>query len=251
MPPISRTKYLVTATWDDAPHLSAQEKADLWESVPPHEREARSKGVPSLGAGAIYPLDHTRIKCEPIEIPSHWPLAYGMDVGWNCTACLWGAWDRQSDTVYIWSEYKAGQAEPATHVDAIKSRGDWIPGVIDPASRGRAQKDGVALLDEYQRMGLDLDLAENAVESGIHTIYRRMVSGRLKIFSTCVGVWDELRLYRRGEDGKVVKSNDHLMDCLRYLVVSGMARALTFDHYSDQFEQAEEKRSGANETTGY
>jgi len=230
--------------------LSEQEKADLWESVPPHERKARSEGVPSLGAGAVFPVDPDRLKCEPFEIPIYWPVAYGMDVGWNCTAALWGAWDRQSDIVYIWSEYKAGQSEPATHVDGIKSRGKWIPGVIDPASRGRSQKDGVKLLDEYVNMGLDLDLAENAVESGLHTVFRRMVSGRLKIFSTCVGVWDELRLYRRGEDGKVVKSNDHLMDCLKYLIVSGMQRAITIDHYTDQTEQREESR-GANATTGY
>lgn len=251
MPEITPTKYLVTASWDDVPHLSAQEKEELWNSVPPHEREARAKGIPSLGAGAVYPVMEERIKCDPFEIPDYWPLAYAMDVGWKSTACLWGAWDRSSDTVYIWSEYKQGQAEPATHVDAIKARGAWIGGVIDPASRGRSQKDGVALLDEYQRMGLDLDLADNSVESGIHAVYRRMVSGRLKVFSPCVGFWDEYRLYRRDENGKIVKDNDHLMDCLRYLVVSGMGRAVCYDVAMDNRETEFGSTRSGNATTGY
>jgi len=250
MPEITPTKYLVTATWDDAPHLSQQEKEELWDSIPPHQRDARAKGIPQLGSGAIYPVEEERIKCDPFNIPAFWPVAYALDVGWKATACLWGAWDRQSDIVYLWSEYKQGLAEPATHVDAIKSRGSWIPGVIDPASRGRAQADGIKLIDEYVSMGLDLDTADNAVESGLHDVYRRMVSGRLKIFSTLVSLWDELRIYRRDENGKIVKVNDHLMDCMRYLILSGMARAVDKDLALDNIHKKRDSHSG-NRTTGY
>jgi hypothetical protein len=44
----------------------------------------------------------------------------------------------------------------------------------------------------------------------------------------------EIRLYRRDEKGKIVKDRDHLMDCTRYLIMSGMERAMTepVDHYS-------------------
>ncbi len=249
MPEITKNKYLVVASWDDAPHLSRDEKDALWESIPPFQRDARAKGIPSLGSGAVWPIVEERIKCEAFEMPDYWPKAYALDVGWNNTAALWGAWDRSSDTVYIWSEYKQGEAEPATHVDAVKSRGSWIPGVIDPAARGRGQRDGIALLDEYVNMGLDLDTADNAVESGVHKVYRRMVSGRLKIFDTCRGFFDEYRLYSRDEKGKIKKVNDHLCDCLRYLVVSGMSRAI---HEIEAFDQYEQRtNSGQNATTGY
>ena len=250
MPEISLTKYLVTASWDDVPHLSKEEKEQLFESIPVHQRDARSKGIPQLGIGAVWPISEERIKCEGFQIPEYWPVAYALDVGWNNTACLWGAWDRHNDTVFIWSDYKQGQAEPATHVDAIKSRGDWIPGVIDPASRGRSQKDGVALLDEYSGMGLDLDMADNSVETGVHSVFRRMVSGRLKIFDTCRLFWDEFRLYRRGENGKIVKENDHLCDCLRYLIMSGMNRAIDKTLALDRYEQRKHA-AGANAVTGY
>lgn len=250
MPAVTRTKYLVTATWDDVPHITDEQRELYWESIPVHEREARAKGIPSLGAGAVYPILEERIKCEPFKIPEYWPVAYGMDVGWNNTAAIWGAWDRQSDIVYIWSEYKAGQSEPATHVDAIKARGEWIPGVIDPASRGRSQKDGISLLDEYNRMGLELDLADNAVESGIHTVYRRLVSGRLKVFDCLAAFWDEYRLYHRDKNGKIVKDNDHLLDCLRYLIMSGMPQAIS---KTMALEGGESYREyiGGNATTGY
>lgn len=226
MPEVSPSKYVTMATWDDAPHLTRAQRDELWDSIPVHQRDARAKGIPQLGSGAIYPVSEEDITCDDFEIPEYWPCAFAMDVGWKCTAALWGAWDRQSDTVYLWSAYKRGQAEPATHVDAIKSRGEWIPGVIDPASRGRAQKDGVALYDEYVGMGLNLGLADNAVEAGIHAVYRRFVSGRLKIFKSLVAVFEEIRLYRRDENGKIVKENDHLMDCKRYLIMTGLARAM-------------------------
>ena len=189
MPRVSDTKYLVTATWDDAPHLSDREKRDLWDSIPPHQRDARSKGVPEIGKGAVWPISEERIICEPFKIPEFWPVAYGFDVGWSATAALWGAWDRSSDVVYVWSEYKVGQEKPPIHAEAIKARGEWIPGVIDPAARGRSQHDGVQLLEEYQKLGLDLDLADNRVEkrdspaeSMIHRVYTRMVEGAFEDF---------------------------------------------------------------------
>jgi len=250
LPAVSASKYVTTATWEDAPHLSKEQKDELWNSIPPHQRDARSKGVPQLGSGAIYPVLEERITVADFEIPNFWPMAYAMDVGWNCTAAIWGAWDRQSDVVYLWSAYKQGQAEPATHVDAIRSRGDWIPGVIDPASRGRSQKDGVKLYDEYVSMGLNVDLADNAVEAGIHAVYRRMVSGRFKVFASLRGWFEEYRLYRRDENGKIVKENDHLMDCTRYLIMSGMALAVDemVAHSEDYDDFKNVKR---NSVTGY
>jgi hypothetical protein len=57
-------KYTVTAGWDDVPHLSAETKAELFASIPPHHRDARSKGIPVLGRGAIYPVAETAIVCD-------------------------------------------------------------------------------------------------------------------------------------------------------------------------------------------
>jgi phage terminase large subunit-like protein len=206
-------KFCVQIDWDEVPHLSDEDKADLMSSIPPYQREARTKGIPALGSGVIYPVAESAYLVEPFELPRHWPRAFAMDVGWNRTAAIWGAWDRQSDVVYLYDEHYLGESPPQIHGDAIKARGWWIPGVIDPASSGSNQKDGTALRDEYITLGLDLESADNTVEAGIHAVYRRLASGRLKVFRTLPNFMSEIRLYRRDEKGKIVKDRDHLMDC--------------------------------------
>lgn len=212
----------VTATWDDAPHLTEKDKDDLLSAFPPHQRDARTKGIPALGSGAIYPIPESDIVVAPFEIPLFWRRAYGLDVGWNRTAAIWGAYDDDNDVLYLYSEHYRGQAEPSVHADAIRARGDTIKGVIDPASRGRSQKDGDQLLRHYQDLGLNLSLAQNGVESGIFDVYQRLSSGRLKVFSTLQNWLQEYRVYRRDDNGRVVKENDHLMDASRYLCRSGI-----------------------------
>ena len=87
----------------------------------------------------------------------------------------------------------------------------------------------------------------NAVEAGIHAIYRRLTSGRLKVFRTCTSWLSEVRLYRRDEKGKIIKERDHLMDATRYLVMTGMARGET----PPRPEQFEDAVHGRNVLTGY
>lgn len=221
------SKFVVMATWDDAPHLLDEVKKELWNSIPPFQRDARSKGVPQLGAGAIYPVPESDFVVDDFPIPDHWPRAYGMDVGWNRTAVPWGALNRETDTLYLISEHYRGQAEPSIHAEAVKARGAWIPGVMDPAARGRSQVDGRQLLQDYIDLGLDIDVAFNGVESGIYEVWQRLSTGRLKVFKSMSNWLFEFRLYRRDEKGHIVKSNDHLMDATRYLVMSGIERAKT------------------------
>jgi len=208
---------IVMATWDDAPHLDQAAKDELWKSLPPFQRDARSKGIPQLGAGAIYPVPESDLLVSPFVIPAHWPRGYGMDVGWNNTAAVWGAYDRETDTLYLCHEYRRSQAEPSVHVHGIKAPGDWQQGFIDPASRGRGQRDGEQLLNDYRNLGLHLQTADNGVESGLYSVWNRMSTGRLKVFSSMQGWLSEFRMYRRDEKGRVVKNNDHLMDAMRYL----------------------------------
>lgn len=221
MPAVSGSKHLTQATWDDVPHLDAKTKKELMDATPEYLRDARAKGEPSLGAGAIYPIALSEILCDPFTLPPYWPRAYGLDVGWNRTACIWGALDREADCWYLYTEHYRGKAEPSIHSTAIQARGDWIPGAIDPAARGRGQDDGEQLLQNYIDLGLNLVEAVNAVEAGIYEVWQRASTGRLKVFRTCTNWQAEYRLYRRDEDGKVIKEFDHLMDGTRYLVMTG------------------------------
>jgi phage terminase large subunit-like protein len=218
-------KHVTTATWDDAPHLTKEAKTALLASIPPYQRDARTKGVPQLGVGAIYPLAESDIVVPRFEIPVHWPRAFGMDVGWKATAAVWIALDRQNNIAYLCHEYKRGNAEPVIHAEGIKAPGRWIPGVIDPACLGASQIDGRNLMDMYRALGLSLEPAVNAVESGIYIVWELLSTGRLKVFDDCKQWFSEFRKYHRDEKGKVVKADDHLLDATRYLCVSGLQLA--------------------------
>ena len=218
------TKYVVTAAWGvDTPHLSPEAQAELAASYSPHELAARTRGIPQLGSGAIYPIQESEIVCEPFQLPAYYRHAYALDVGWQRTAALWGAQDAESGVIYLYSEHYQGEQIPIVHAEAIKSRGEWIPGVIDFAARGRSPADGDNLFRQYQAAGLHIVAAEKLwkgsrppVEAGIYDVWTGFSTGKIKVFSNLANFLGEFRLYRRDEKGHIVKTNDHLMDSLRY-----------------------------------
>lgn len=211
---------VVQCGWDDVPHLDAAMKSEMLAKLPPHQRDARTKGIPALGAGVIYPVSDEDIVVDDFRLPEYWPRGYAMDVGWNKTCALFFALDRDNDVLYVYGEHYRGQAEPAIHAQAIQARGKWMRGAIDPASRGRSQIDGQQLLALYQRAGLNLVMANNAVEAGLYETWSRLSTGRLKIFQSCVNTLSERRIYRRDDNGHIVKAKDHAMDTLRYGVMT-------------------------------
>lgn len=219
-------KWYVQAGWNDVPHIHEDEKKALIATTPPYQIKARTEGEPALGSGAIYPIAESEISVPATFIvPGNWPRAYAMDVGWNRTAALWAAKNPANAQVIIFDEYYQGMGEPPTHAQGIKGRGDWIQGVIDPAANGRSQIDGSQLLVLYRKLGLHLTMADHSLEAGIQAVWTMLVTGQLKVSERCFNFFREFRQYHRDDKGKgkIVKKNDHLMDCMRYMVMSGLA----------------------------
>lgn len=227
------SRFIVTADWEsNAPHLSEEAKQDLYNSIPAYQKDARTKGIPQLGAGVIYPIPEEDILCDAFPIPPHWRRGYGLDVGWNRTAALWLAENPDTKVRYFYDEYYRGEADPAVHSAAIRKRGLWIPGRIDPAARGRSQDDGLKLIKQYRDeiYGTEnpadgmrlLQAATNAVESGIYEVLMALQQGLLKVMrNRCPNWLAERRLYRRNERGQIIKKFDHAQDAGRYVVASG------------------------------
>jgi len=221
-------KAIIQAGWDDAPWLTEEKKEQMLADTAPHLREARRSGKPSMGSGNVYPISIESLLVKPFPIPDYYKRMFALDVGWNVTAAVWAAIDPQTDTIYIYDEYYGKEAPPAVHAAAIRVRGTWIPGVIDPAARGRSTSDGTQLLRAYRDLGLNLLPANNEVDSGIQNLWQRMTTGNFKVFNTLQEWPKEFVLYRRDLKGRIMKEKDHLMDTTRY-VQNNLIRAKSLD----------------------
>lgn len=223
MPEITASRYRVDLAWGEGtPHLDEAAMAQMLASYPPHMRDARSKGIPALGVGAVYPVVLDDLLIDPFPIPPYWPRGYALDAGWKKTAALWGAMDVETDTLYLVSEHYEGEKAPALHASAIKARGAWQRGTAD--AYNVSQQDGEQMIAVYRNLGLNLIPAEKHVEAGIQRVYERMVTGRLKVFRTLANWQWEFRRYHRHrvktdttERVVVAKIDDHLMDAMRML----------------------------------
>lgn len=214
--------YCVQATWDDVPHLTAEQKQKLWDAIPPHMRDARTKGIPVLGSGRIFPVAEQELQVGSFAIPKSWPQIISVDFGWEHPfAAVRQAWDRDNDCWYVIACYRKSEATPVLHAAAIKPWGDWIPIAWPHDGYQHDKGSGLALAEQYRSQGLEM-LPEHATheeggfgtEAGIMDMLDRMHTGRFKVFAHLSEWFEEFRLYHR-EEGRIVKKNDDLMSASR------------------------------------
>jgi len=221
---------LIQATWDDAPHLDEERKAQLLAQYPINEAKMRTRGIPIFGSGLVFLVSQDEIACDPFDIPPHWPRICGIDFGWDHpTAAVWFAWDRDTDTVYLYGEYKQNKMTAQEHAPAIKGPGQWIPCVWPHDGMSHEKGSGLTLADQYRMQGVNMTIdhfrnppapgskgkGDIKIEPGINAMHQAMQNGQFKVFSTCTQWLEELGLYHR-DDGIIVKLNDDLMSATRY-----------------------------------
>ena len=137
----SEDRKVISMTIDDAEHYTPEERAKIIASYPLHEREARTKGIPSMGSGLIFPIVEDEIVVEPFAIPALWPQIVGIDFGYDHPfGAVRLAHDRDNDIVYVTADYRKRQAGPVIHAASIKPWGEWIP-VAWPHDGLRKDKD--------------------------------------------------------------------------------------------------------------
>ncbi len=229
----SPDREIITMTIEDAAHYTPEERQRIIASYPAHEQEARTKGVPALGSGRIFPVTEESIRVEPFEIPKHWAQIGGLDFGWDhpfaAAAC---AWDRDADVFYVTKIYREREATPIIHAAALKPWGAWLPFAWPHDGLQHDKGSGNQLAAQYRAQGLALlperatfDDGTNGVEAGLSDMLARMQTGRWKVFSTCTEWFEEFRLYHR-KDGRIVKERDDLISASRYaLMMKRYARA--------------------------
>lgn len=224
--------YLRTATWDDAPHLDEEEKKRLMASYPEHELDARTKGVPMMGEGAVFPVKEEDIKVEPIQIPPHFARIKGIDFGisekhYGTGASL--AWDRDQDVIYVYRVYRAKGQTAVYHAREINANDPWVP-IAWPHDGMNTEKVGGKVLHKaFRAEGATAMLGMSArydnkvggsqpVEPIVHEVLERMQTGRFKVFETCGSFFEEMRNYHR-KDGKIIAKRDDVLKAVFYAVM--------------------------------
>lgn len=211
-------------TIDDAEHYTPERRAAIVAGYLPHEREARAKGIPTMGSGRVYPIPEEVLKVEPFQIPWHWPRICGIDFGWDHPAAgAWLAWDRETDTVYVYDCYRQKEQTSIFHAAIIKARGSWIP-IAWPLD-GLQTRDGKQAKVSYEKHGLHM-LKKHAqtpdggtsVEVTVGEMFERMQTGRFRVFSHLSDWFEEFRLYHR-KNGLINDINDDILSATRYGVM--------------------------------
>lgn len=216
------SQYLVQVTWDDAPHLDDDKKEKMLAAYPEHQREMRSKGIPQLGSGAVYPIPDERIYDDATEMLPHWRYINAIDFGYQHCALIWCAYDADSDVLHVYDAIKTTQVLPVELAVIMRSKGEWIPwsyphdGHLPDRGSGLQQKllyekEGVKMIHEHARF----DDGNTSREAGITRILQRMKTHKLRVAPHLTEFFKEKRLYHR-KNGQVVKTNDHILDALRY-----------------------------------
>jgi phage terminase large subunit-like protein len=220
----------------DAAHIPPEVREAIIASYPEHERDARVHGIPVLGSGRVFALPEEHVRFESFALAPHWPRICGLDFGYDHpTAAVWLAWDRDSDTVYVYDAYRVKGGFVPIHAAALRAKGQWIPvawphdGLNDTAAGPQLAKQyrdaGVNMLPEHaqflpvsDRSADNTQAARMSVEAGVQAMVNRMLEGRLKVAAHLADWWEEFRLYHR-KDGKLVKVNEDLISATRYALM--------------------------------
>lgn len=224
--------YLQGARWDECPHMSPEKQKTLLSKYPAHQRDMRSKGIPLMGSGLIYPVDENQLKIDPFQIPPYWFVIDGMDFGWDHPqAHVQLVIDRDNDIVYVTNAWKGKEKQPYEAWHVVKPWAEGIPtawpmdGLQHKQQMGK--QDAMQQRSIYEAEGFNM-LGEHAtwpdgsvgVWTGITDLLDRMRTGRFKVFSNLFEVFEEIREYHTKTTPKgnveIVKVKDDLVDAIRY-----------------------------------
>ncbi len=227
--------YLKSASWDDAPHLKKEDRDRLAASYRSHERDARTKGIPMMGEGAVFPVSDEDISIDPFKIPDHWPRGKGADFGIDHPAAgVECAWDRDADVIYLIDCYKKANETAPYHAAWFNKGNRRIPVAWPHDGMNREKSGGKTLAQHYSDHHVNM-MGKSArypkakgetqdkggpqpVEPIVDEMLERMMTGRFKAFAHLREFFEEKRSYHR-KDGQIVAKRDDILKALFYCVM--------------------------------
>lgn len=219
---------VVYMDWNEAAHLSEEEKKIMWASWQPHERETRAYGKPMQGEGAIFRTPEEAILEDAINpVPLHWFKIWGIDpgIGHPFGAVLL-LHDRDTDCVHVHHAIRMADVTPIMHAAAMKPIGADVPVAYPKDAADRERGTGQSIVPLYKAEGLRM-LSTHATWpdgsvstwAGITEWDQREQTNRLKVNRNLADWLGERRGYhiKRNKAGvpEIVKIRDDLLSATR------------------------------------
>jgi len=229
------SRKFIPARLDDNPYLAHDGRYEqMLKALPPTQRRQLLEGDWEVAEGAAFTeFDRNVHIVDPFEIPIHWDRIKGIDYGYASeSACVWGAIDRDDNTLIIYRElYRKGLlatdlAQLITEMELNDPMS--VPGVLDTACWNRTGQTGPTVGETLVKAGHKLRRADKNRVAGkiqIHEYLKVQQSGRpkLQIFNTCPNLIRELQsipLDKSNPEDVDTHAPDHAYDALRYLIMS-------------------------------
>ena len=225
---------VVVVDMDDNPHLDQRTKERVLAEYSPEERAARKSGLFVHFAGLVYEEfseDHVRPALS--HVPDGVEVFGGIDPGIRHMAAVVLCYLDHEDNLVVFDELALQGhtiSEVCKEIELTLSKWEVKPRwwVIYPASRNKNNQTGRSDQMEFADHGIFTSPGQNAVRPGINRVKERLRAQKLHITSDCPELISEFKKYRwstpkRSEDDareKPVKRDDHLLDALRYVVMS-------------------------------
>lgn len=220
----------------DSPYIVSQEIEEARKILPDRYFKQEYEASFEDYVGLIYPEYNEKIHIiTPHFVPQIYKRIGAIDPAMSGTTAVLKAYLDEDSNIIIYDEYYQPNVRVSEVANAIK--GDEVTWYIDPASQSKTVlKEGklYSLYNEYSDYGLHPRPAENDVEAGINRVGEAFKAGTIRIFSTCKNLLWELERYHWAEERETVagivkakpyKKDDHLVDCLRYLIMSRYSKS--------------------------
>jgi len=221
-------------------HINLETITYAEKDNPPYLMKMRMKGIPVMGSGLVFSYPEEKYKINPIELPDHWERGDALDFGGlsstaHPTAFVRLAYDRENDVIYIYDGFRVvGKEIPdiATMI-RMKPHASTVP-TFWPHDGNKVTGQGGTTKEQYAAAGVNMfdthftnppeEYKEEGtggiqILPGITEMSTRMNDGRLKVFSTVLDFFEEVRNYHM-KDGKIVDRNDDFMAASRVGVQS-------------------------------
>lgn len=235
---VAERRIFVKFRASECPHMTPEVIAENKSKWPEHEWGARLDGDPMQGRGRVFRTDEAKIVFPVSQaIPQHWALIWGIDFGIaHPFAAVLGAWDRDADCIYLIAAYRAADALPLVHSEAVRRICALAPVAWPHDGWAREKGTGENLAKVYK--ALDLKMLHThaqfpegnySTEAAVLEMQQRFADGRLKVREDLSDFIDEYRMYHRkateSDAGQLVKVRDDLLSaCMKIVMMKRYAK---------------------------